>query len=210
MFSVKDYMTFVTKHTAWIGLFFSTLMLSCASSNVVQYLSDEAQFGSYHTYKVINYKTDNKEYSAEGNAFIDSVELYIHQQMLQRDYTTDRKTDLLVRYELISGVETNISYNNNNSGYYRRNVRGLYSPFYDPYYIGPTSSRHIEGILLLEIKESKTRKLVWQGSLDLKYSKRKEDGNLEMIKDAIREIFLTYPYIAGNAEPVVPEGKKKK
>ena len=106
-----------------------------------------------------------------------------------------------MRYELISGVESGVNYNNN-SNHYRNTGRGYYNPFYDPYNYAPRSSRHIEGILLLEIKERKTRKLVWQGSLDLKYSKKSSNSNLELLKNTLFKIFKTYPYIAGNEEPV--------
>lgn len=185
------------------------LLWSCASSNVIQYLDEEANFEKYNAFKIINFKTDNKEYSAEGNAFVDSVEQYIALEMQKKGYTRGSRSDLLVRYELISGVESEINYNNN-SNYYRGAGRGFYSPFYDPYFYGPTSSRHIEGIFLLEIKERKSRKLVWQGSLDLKYSK-KSNSNLELLKETIARIFETYPYQAGSSEKVSLEnGKKRK
>lgn len=185
----------------------ASLLWSCASSNVVQYLDEEAGFEKYNAFKIINFKTDNKEYSAEGNAFVDSVEHYIAVEMQKKGYTQDSRSDLLVRYELISGVESEINYNNSN--YYRGAGRGFYSPFYDPYFYGPTSSRHIEGIFLLEIKERKTRKLVWQGSLDLKYSK-KSNSNLELLKKTIARIFETYPYQAGSSEKVPLENGKKR
>ncbi|MFY0652048.1 MAG: DUF4136 domain-containing protein [Cyclobacteriaceae bacterium] len=179
---------------------------SCSSSRVVQYINTEASFKNFNTYKIINFKTDNKEYSAEGNAFIDSVEYYISREMQMKGYNTGPKSDLLVRYELISGVESEVNYNNN--GYYGGGFgRYAYSPFYDPYYYGPRTSRHIEGVLLLEIKERKNRKLVWQGSMDLKYSKKKNDNNMELMKDAIIQIFETYKYQAGSPHPMVTENK---
>ncbi|MEQ6120229.1 DUF4136 domain-containing protein [Reichenbachiella sp. MALMAid0571] len=176
-------------------------LCSCASSKVIQYLDEGSDFKEYHTFKIINFKTDNKEYSNEGNAFVDSVETYIANEMQAKGYVPDNKSDLLVRYELISGVESEVNYNNSN--YYRNPGRGYYSPFYDPYFYGPSSSRHIEGILLLEIKERKTRKLVWQGSLDLKYSKKSSDNNLELLKNTLLKIFKTYPYEAGSDKPVI-------
>ena len=127
------------------------VLCSCASSKVVQYLDEESNFKDYHSFKIINFKTDNKEYSTEGNAFVDSVESYIAYEMQIKGYVFNNKSDLLVRYELISGVESEANYNNN-SNYYRNPGRGYYNPFYDPYY-APRSSRHIEGILLLEIKD---------------------------------------------------------
>lgn len=195
-----------SKHTcrltqATIVTITGMLLASCSASNVIQYLDEEANFKGYHSFKIINYKNENKQYSSEGNAFVDSIEFYIGYQMKHRAYESAAKPDLMVRYELISGVESETDYNNSN--YY--GGRTYYSPFYDPYYNGPRSSRHIEGILLLEIKERKTKKLVWQGSLDLKYSKRKKDSNLGLMEDAITEIFETYPYMAGRSEPIIRE-----
>lgn len=178
------------------------MFYSCASSKVVQYLDEDSNFKEYHSFKIINFKTENKEYSAEGNAFVDSVETYIAHEMQNKAYVLNIKPDLLVRYELISGVESEVNYNNN-SNYYRNPGRGYYNPFYDPYFYGPRSSKHIEGILLLEIKERKTRKLVWQGSLDLKYSKKNSNDNLELLKNTLTKIFKTYPYQAGNSMPIL-------
>ena len=175
-------------------------LVACSASNVIQYLDEEANFKDYHSFKIINYKNDNKAYSAEGNAFVDSVEFYINGQMKHRAYEEAVRPDLMVRYELISGVESEVDYGNSN--FY--GGRTFYSPFYDPYYYGPRETRHIEGILLLEIKERKTKKLVWQGSLDLKYSKKKKDSNLGLMQDAIITIFETYPYMAGKSEPIQP------
>lgn len=174
------------------------LIASCSASNVIQYLDEEANFKDYNTFKIINYKNDNKQYSSEGNAFVDSIEFYIESQMRHRTYEVAVKPDLMVRYELISGVESEVDYSNSN--YYGNRVYA--NPFYNPYFYGPRETRHIEGILLLEIKERKTKKLVWQGSLDLKYSKKKKDSNLGLMRDAIVQIFETYPYMAGDSKPI--------
>ncbi|MFT7031941.1 MAG: hypothetical protein ACJA2S_000437 [Cyclobacteriaceae bacterium] len=173
---------------------------SCSASTVIQYIDEEADFKNYHTFKIINYKNDNKEYSSEGNAFVDSIEFYIDSQMRQRAYEVEVRPDLMVRYELISGVESEVDYSNSNFYGGRTN----FNQFNNPYYYGPRETRHIEGILLLEIKERKTKKLVWQGSLDLKYSKKKKDSNLGLMQDAITEIFTTYPYMAGRSQPIQP------
>jgi hypothetical protein len=182
-------------------LIITTILAACSASKVVIYLDEESNFKNYHTFTIVNYKNENKEYSTEGNAFVDSVEFYIDNEMKLKGYKEESKSDLLVRYELISGVESEADYSNSN--YY--GGRPYYIPFYDPYYYGPRASRHIEGILLLEIKGRKSKKLVWQGSMDLKYSKKKKDSNLGLMHDAIAQIFETYPYQAGTSKPIITE-----
>ena len=181
----------------------TTCVFGCSASKVVKYLNEDASFKNYHTFRIVNFKTENKEYSEEGNALSDSVETFITSAMVEKGYNRqESKADLYVRYELISGVETKVNYNNN----YYGNGFGGYSPYYDPYRNRTTTTQRIEGILLLEIKERRSQKLVWQGSLDLKYSRRK-DNNIVLLQDAVQTIFETYPYQAGKSLPISTQTK---
>lgn len=168
------------------------LISSCSTPKVIKYLNDELDYSQYHTYRLINYKSDDKSYAQEGLAFFTQVEEAITQNMTAKGYEKASKPDLIARYEIISTTAT--SQNNNN---------------YDPYsyrqsYYAPTyyeASKFTEGVILIELRDRKQKKLVWQGSLDLKYTKRIE-AHVTVLQ-SINQIFKTYPYQAGSNEPLV-------
>lgn len=170
------------------------LMISCkAPQKVVKYVNQNADFENYHSFSMVNYKTAKKELTQEGNTFINEIESEINDIMLDRGYTQTRKGDLILRYETVSGINTTTSAPN----YYGNPY------YYDPY--DPMNQRrtqkHLVGLLLIELKDARTKKLVWQGSIDLKYSKD-EIENRNLVKKSIRRIFSTYPYRAGSHQPM--------
>lgn len=172
------------------------ILLSCsAPQNVIRYVNHEANFKNYHSFTIVNYKSEKREYTREGNNFLSELEGEIIKAMNDRNYQRQEDADLIVRYETVSGMKTRTSAPN----YYG-------NPYYDPY--DPMNwnrtVKYVEGILLIEIKDNKTKKLVWQGSLDLKYSKSVEENRI-LVKNSVVKIFETYPYAAGSDKKFTPE-----
>ncbi|UXX78939.1 DUF4136 domain-containing protein [Reichenbachiella carrageenanivorans] len=167
------------------------LISSCSTPKVIKYLNDELDYSQYHTYRLINYKSDDKSYSQEGLAFFTQVEEAITQNMTAKGYEKANKPDLIARYEIIS---TTASSSNSNNNYY--DPYSYYQPYYAPTFY--ETSKFTEGVILIELRDRKQKKLVWQGSLDLKYTKRIE-AHLAIL-ESINKIFKTYPYLAGANE----------
>ncbi|UXP31612.1 DUF4136 domain-containing protein [Reichenbachiella agarivorans] len=168
-----------------------TLAAACAPVRVIEFVNEDMDFSDYHSYRLINFQTDNKSYSDEGTAFFTSMESEIHRNMVLKGFEEQRKSpDLIVRYELMSTTTAdtpNINY-------------------YDPYYYyspPPRTTYQTEGILLIEFRDRQKKKLVWQASLDLKYSKKMTPDMV--LKKTIDRIFETYPYLAGSKERIVRE-----
>jgi hypothetical protein len=162
----------------------SFLIVGCGVQ-IIQYTSPKAAYGQYKSYFLVTLKGDNLKKSSNKVAFLESLESAIISEMSRRDYKMDSQNpDLLIRYELISStqVDTKINYSR-------------YS--YDNY---ATTKSHIESILLVELVDSKTKKLVWQASLDLKNHSNKKK-NKDPIRDAIIKLFDTYLYRAGKPKP---------
>lgn len=170
------------------------LLQACNSSKVVKYLNNELDYSQYKTYRLINYKSDDKSYDQEGLTFFTQVENAINQNMTDKGYTNSEKPDLIARYEIVSTttVENNV---NNRDPYGYRNR-----------YYAPTNwnnVKNVEGVILIELRDRKQKKLVWQGSLDLKYSKREEAH--ETLSKSINSIFTSYPYQAGSKEKIISQ-----
>ncbi|MBU2913330.1 DUF4136 domain-containing protein [Reichenbachiella agariperforans] len=174
-------------HRLLIGVLMITLAFGCAPARVIDFVNEEMDFSDYRSYRLINFQSDNKSYSAEGTAFFNQIEQEIRLNMQVKEFAEQKKdADLIVRYEIMSTVTTETQGNTN---------------YYDPYYYyspPPRTVRYTEGLLLIEFRDAKKKKLVWQASLDLKYS-RKETPEMTL-KKTIDRIFQTYPYKAGSNE----------
>lgn len=156
---------------------------SCAPPKVIKFLNSELDFSQYQTYRLIHYKSDDKSFAAEGMAFYSEIENGIRQNMLAKGYEPVERPDLIARYEIVSTTATETRNQN-------------YDPYGYNYYIPPATKKYTEGIVLIELRDRKQKKLVWQASLDLKYNMRGE-AKLTLL-ESINRIFETYPYEAGS------------
>lgn len=170
------------------------LSFGCSTPKVVKYLDSDLDFSQYQTYRLINYKSEDKSYDEEGLALFMQIEEAINNNMQEKGYEPTSKADLVARYEIVSTTATE-----NNRGY---DPYGYNRSYYDPYRTW-NNRKYIEGVILIELRDKKRKKLVWQGSLDLKYAKKEEPK--ETLTKAINHIFDTYPYRAGSNEVIISE-----
>ncbi|MCV9386455.1 DUF4136 domain-containing protein [Reichenbachiella ulvae] len=175
----------------WIILI--TLASTCGPAKVIEFVNSDMDFSDYKSYRLINFKSENKDYSQEGLHLFDQIEKEIELNMKLKNFTSDRNNpDLIVRYELMSTTTTET----------QRNYNYYYDPYY--YYTPPAQSKnYTDAILLIEFRDKSRKKLVWQASLDLRFGK-KTTADLA-IKQAVDRIFETYPYEAGSNEKIVKE-----
>lgn len=166
-------------------LLVTLVAFSACSPKVVQFVNDDARFKEYKSYLVVNYKINNAELSKEGLEMINDIEFQLQEQLERRGYeAVSTKPDIILRYEFIS---------NNNS---RTNVNGNpYNPF-----VTVNTRTFRESILLFEMTDRKTKKLIWQSSIDLK-QQHKPAKKKEELDQAIATLFRTYPYRALQSEP---------
>jgi hypothetical protein len=179
-------------------------LISCATQqNVVSFTNDDANFKKFQSYNIVNYKKGEQKYSLQGELFVKKIEAGITDEMLKKNYEKSTNPDIIVRYEVISSVnvETNNSNNPQFNSYGRTNQYNQYNP-YDR--SNNATSKVIEGVLLIELKDRETKKLIWQASLDLKYSKNK-NNEVDMLSNAIQMIFNKYHYEAGSDKPITQE-----
>lgn len=155
------------------------MLIACKGPNVVLYLDDEVDYSKYETYYLLNLKSKGK---ASDDNIIPMLEEMIQSEMHRRSYIFDKQDpDLILRYELIASTETDIS------------VTG--SPYSPPNYLSINTFN--SSILLLELKDLKNEKLLWQASVDMQnhqnLRKRKNP-----IAAAVQSVFATYLYKANS------------
>lgn len=156
------------------------LILSACSPKIISYINERSDFSSYESFYVINLKKGK----LGPEDVTPRLEDAIRSNMLLRNYTIDKENpDLILRYEVVSSTKSNVS------------VSG------SPFMFGSiTRNVFNESIILFEMKDGKTNKLVWQASIDMndhaELLKRKDP-----LKAAVNELFSSYLYKAGEGQP---------
>ncbi|MFY0600685.1 MAG: DUF4136 domain-containing protein [Cyclobacteriaceae bacterium] len=168
---------------------FLLIALGSCSLKVVNFVNNESSFAQYKTFGIANYKTNNAALAAEGMILFNNIEKSISEQMTRREYQKfDSNPDVLIRYEIIANRVTDTQINNNITSTYN---------YYNPL---PTTRTFTEAALLLEMIDLKTKKLVWQASVDLSQYEKKSQQS-EIIKKAVSALYDTYLYKAGSNKP---------
>jgi len=163
--------------------FLLLLSFGC-SDKIVSFVNPKAKFNTFETYRMVNPKVDRSEIADDNNPVFLAIKSEIQEEMSRRNYRISSvKPDLTLRYEVTSSTRVQ-----NDA------MQDPFSPFMR------VNSRTIhEGILLLELYDVR-KKLVWQGSYDLK-QERKEKKLKRVIKNAVGKIFTTYPHKALTSSP---------
>ena len=169
--------------------FFLFVIVGCTSPKVVSVYNDNLDFSRYETFLVHN-PLDKDRNDDQGYAAYDKLEHAIENQMNIRGYLNSTIPDIYVSYRFI--LDPKIHYRSNNQDPYSSQSNQF-----------PTRVRRTkfdEGILMIEITERARRKMVWQGSLDLKVNKKKK--NIDIISESVAMIFENYVYEAGKKNPI--------
>lgn len=161
--------------------YFILLMLVGCSPKIVSYVNDKASFKEFETYHLVSAKAVSNNVAPENTLIFDLIKDNILQQMDRRDYKQSNVSpDMVLRYEITSSARV------------ERNNTGDPRLFNRPFQL---NSRTIyESIILLELLDA-NKKLIWQGSYDLKRQKKEKKAS-KAIEKAIGYIFTTYPYKA--------------
>jgi len=162
-------------------LLFTLILLSCSTQKIVHYINEEASFQNYNSYYLLNTKGNIR---AKDDELIPRLENVILREMEKREYFfDDENPDLILRYELVAMTETE--------------VRSTNTPYT---FTGSVMvSSFNQSILLFELKDRKSNKLVWHGSIDMK-NHQELKSKKDPIKAAVKLVFDSYPYKAGSDE----------
>ncbi len=171
--------------TKWLFCLMLPFLMQCAPK-VVNFTNERALFDQFETFTVINYKVDNSQLHLPSKQLFDLIETNILKQMERRSYVLSNVSpDLLARYELISNQNTEIRRLDNSYGYYNMPII--------------TSNTFFTSVLLVELINSKSKKIVWQASIDLKQFDKYSDKQ-KIIESAVLHIFNSFLHKAGTNE----------
>jgi hypothetical protein len=160
--------------------FFTLIIFSCSTQKIVHYINEDASFQNYRTYYLLNTKGNVR---AKDDQLIPRLESVIKGEMQKREYSfDDENPDLILRYELVAMTETEVQ----TSTWYTYSSSVVMNSFN-------------QSILLFELKDRKSNKLVWHGSIDMK-NHQELKSKKDPIKAAVELVFDSYPYKAGSAE----------
>lgn len=158
--------------------FLFILLISCSSVKIVSFSNEELLTEELKTYKNLFYKSADDNYTNRGSKFLEEIKSAIDKEMKLRGFMMSTgTTDLGLRIELASARGSDVSYDN--------------SFFYG--YSTINERRFTESILLLELIHARSKKIIWQASLDLKYYRSKKMSLEEMIIDSVSQLFETFP-----------------
>lgn len=164
------------------------IITGCTTFKVVSHQAPGTNFGLFSSYLIEN-PLQRKDAPKQNYAGYEDLETALKFHMDNRGYIESKSPDLILRYRVI--IDPKVEYKT--SGYNRYN-------YGYPGYYNFERRTYNEGILMIELRYSKTRKVVWQGSLDLKVNKRKRSKDVVM--ESVAMIFEQYPYIAENNKPI--------
>jgi len=161
----------------------SIFITGCGGSKVVSFLNDEFSFQEKSTYVLVRNGKRSDSLSDE-HKYLDSLMINaINSQMALHGFSKDNRPDLLVYYDVIVNTATEQRMVNNYNRYNRYDR-------YDNYYYNRVSTTQFrEGLLLIEIKDRKG-KLAWQGSIDIRASKKRKSEDI--FSQAIADIFNNF------------------
>jgi len=200
----------LSKHS--IALSATIFLLSgCKSIEVMSFYSQGADFSDYYTFTVEDPLAKNNDYSVKGAESQQLIINAIASEMEQRGYEyVEQRHDLIVSYVIVLDNKIDYDVNRYNSFYGRRSI--YYDSFGNPYfyrYNTVSAREYKEGTLIIEIKQRKKKKLVWQGSVDLRINKRSKKSKDQIVEETINLIFTEYPFEAGKDEPVLISENKE-
>ena len=134
------------------------LLFSCSTPKVISYAHASANFDSYHTYRIKPH-AEVEALSRKGHETFQRLDSLIAAQMSNRGYTYSNDSDIIVDYEISSGLSQSTPSQNYN--------RYSYSYWYYPDYGYSAPPQEVEAMVQIEMIDTSTKKTVWTGSADL-------------------------------------------
>lgn len=167
-------------------------VVGCATSLKVSTDYDKsANFSSYKTFGVYDVRSkEGQVTSLNADRIINAIKA----EMTAKGYTESANPDIMVNPVTIMKDRVSVSSNTNYYGY-----GGMYRPY--GYWGGGAgisgnttynTYRYKDGSLIIDVVDSKTQKMIWQGTGNAEIDKAPKDPD-EFIANAVKKILEKYP-----------------
>ena len=167
-----------------------------------------ADFGSYKTYKIMDGAGPNSE--SYDSFFSRYMVAAISLEMEKRGYTKADNPDLLVNFNanLQDKTKVTTSPSMGMSGGYYGYRGGMYDPWGGYGYGTDTHvSQYTEGTFNIDLVDNKRHQLIWEAVAVGKVTQKDLENLEQVVNEGVPEFFATFPFVAGNPNPVTPEEK---
>ena len=163
----------------------SFLLISCSSVRVAYDYDSDSDFSSYKTYAFSKEQIENLEISdIDKKRILSSVESYLN----SKGYNFSKNPDLII------SIDTKAKENVYINRYSNYDYMGWYYPYYS-YGSGTYKPfTKVVGLLYIDIVDSKTGKLIWQGSGSGSLSANKLTRD-QLISNFVFRVMESYPPI---------------
>jgi hypothetical protein len=195
----------IPKHFALLLVIAS--FAGCASgSNIQSDYDPAADFGSYTTYNIMDGAgPDTQSYESFFSKYMVAA---ISIEMDKRGYKKADNPDLLVNFNANLQDKTKVTSSPSmgmSGGYY-----GYRGGFYDPwggYGYGTETrvSQYTEGTFNIDLVDNKAHRLIWEAIAVGKVTQKDLENLEQVVNEGVPEFFATFPFRAGDPNPVVPE-----
>jgi len=180
-------------------------MAGCASTPSVRFDYDKsADFGRFHTFGFLDQTGDAKSLAMQ------TLEAAATREMEARGYTlAAADPDLLVNFtgkledrsdvQSVPGPSYGMGY-----GY-----GGWYGAPYGGWNSQQITTRHYKvGSLVMDIVDRAKRQVVFQAGIEKTVTKEMMANREQALDAAVKHMFSTYPFVAGQSAPVAPPEKQ--
>ena len=186
------------KKLSWIVLSLAVfaMITSCSSVDVVSDYDNRANFNSYKSYAFYKTGIDRAQISdLDKRRILRAVEY----EMSQRGFQKSRNPDILVN--IFTTERERVQVYNYGWGWGGWGWGGWYGPYWGPYWGGywggPYVSSYTEGALFIDLIDTKTKQLVWQGKgVGTLSSYKNIEKKERRIQQFVYEIMQEYPPVA--------------
>lgn len=163
------------------------LLTSCVSVRVVSDYDSQANFGEYASFAFYKPGIDKAQVSdLDKKRILRNIE----SELRAKGMTKSKNPDILV--SIFTKEQERVDVYNNNFGWGWGWGWG-WSPWLYGGYYGPSVSTSIEGTLFIDLIDTKTNDLVWQGSGTADLVTRSVEKKEERIREIVKEILAKYP-----------------
>jgi hypothetical protein len=165
-----------------VGIFWYS---GCSSPKIITYAHASADFERYQTFRIKPHK-EIEAISRKGHETYQRLDTLIASQLKSRGYQYSIDPDLIIEYEISTGLSQQTPSQN-----YQRYPYSWYYPDYS--YSG--RPQDIDAMIEIEMVDSGSKKTVWTGSTDFTMRTRRDD-NVARMEEHIIEIFERFEYTA--------------
>jgi hypothetical protein len=180
----------------------AVLLTACASSpNTFSNADPAVDFSQYKTFGYFStLSTDNAQYQSLVSNFL---KVAVAQDLVARGLDHDEESpDLRVNFYINTKDKIKTRSVPTAGGYY-----DYRDPFYDPWggYGGMGVSyqtrvdQYTEGTLNIDVVDSKTNKLVWEGSVVGRLTEKDVRNMEQTVDEAVAEVMVNFPILGGGA-----------